>query len=241
MRGCVVDNVFVCACSCDGVLIGTVTGTDPDNDTLRYTLLDADGGPFVMRSDGSLFVDKSAGILDYEYRHVYDLVVELREAQNIGGSLLYATGSSGQRHLSVTVLDVNEAPRFVMVPDHFHIDEHDRVDAVWSSSELMVFDEDIGNNSALDVRVIGRGRTYYDIRESGNSSACVGNVSCVLMPAWDSPDVDFDKGLTLIEVSILVTDPAGLSAILNTTVSIVDINQGERRRAVMCWLIVVGS
>ena len=95
--------------------IGTITGSDPEGNPLEFTLVDDDGGPFALLGNGTLVVDTSGGgSLNFELVPSYTLLVELRESSNAGGALLEAT--QGQSSVTVSVLDVNEAPSFDPFP-----------------------------------------------------------------------------------------------------------------------------
>jgi hypothetical protein len=227
-------------CSLSEVYLGTVTGTDPDNDPLTFRIVDRDDGPFRMRTDGSVYVDTSLGWLDYETKRTYSVIVELVETSNIGGGLLGAVGGRN-RTLTINVLDLNEAPRFVSIPSLFHVNEHvSNGTSVTqeSPSVLRLYDEDDGNNTMLNVSIVGDGSTYFDIVAVSGGGRCRGNVDCELVTAPGAPDVDFDECLRLIPVEILAVDSEGLQVLLNTTVTIDDINQRERQRGVVVLLFV---
>jgi hypothetical protein len=203
------------------LFIGTVTGADPDNDDLMFVLESADGGPFSMSVNGSLFVNTSlGGGLDFESKSSYTLVVSLAESQNrvVGSPLLSAV--VGSVTLSVTVVDVNEAPRFLSVPAAFHIAEHAAalsvLDVVPASTALAVFDEDDVYDVSLVVTV---GDEYFETVRLGVNDGLYG-----LRIRAGAPDIDYDQGVTVVVVVLVVTDSGGLSTNVTTSVSIDDVN-----------------
>lgn len=74
---------------------GAVTATDDDGDTVSYSI---SGSKFFMDSSGTI---KVAGVLDHETTDSYSLTATARD-----GSL------AGTATVNITVLDVNENPRF---------------------------------------------------------------------------------------------------------------------------------
>ena len=95
---------MLCSCvlySCDGLYIGTVTGVDPDRDPLTFRLVNADNGPFKMTSNGSLFVNTSVYVLDYEYRNEYTLI-------DLTLLAVDSAGLSAMVNTTVEIIDINQ-------------------------------------------------------------------------------------------------------------------------------------
>ena len=57
-------------------VIGTVTGTDPDGDTLTYALLDDAGGRFVLK--GNQLVVKNGALLDFETARSHTIKLQVK-------------------------------------------------------------------------------------------------------------------------------------------------------------------
>ncbi len=60
-------------------VIGTVTGTDPDGDTLTYALLDDAGGRFVLK--GNQLVVKNGALLDFETARSHTIKLQVKDSK----------------------------------------------------------------------------------------------------------------------------------------------------------------
>lgn len=83
----------------NGSPVGTVSGTDPDGDTLTYALLDNAGGRFALTTAGGLTVANGA-LLNYEAARTHNITVRATDR----------FGLTRDQVLAVTVTNVNEAP-----------------------------------------------------------------------------------------------------------------------------------
>ena len=181
-------------------------------------------------------MDAEKGWLNYEVQSLFTLGIQLREVSNsvAGASLLYA--SQGNTTAVVNVLDVSEVPRFVFTPGNYTVDEESVFPTIvtpyWNGSYIRVFDEDIGNDSALSVTVqswvTGVNSSYFEV-VNATGAACQGQQNCVLRVKTGSPRMNFDSPdlVRLVNVSLTVTDSTGLNrstSVFNVTVK--DINQG---------------
>jgi Ca2+-binding RTX toxin-like protein len=83
----------------NGSAVGTVTGTDPDGDTLTYALLDNAGGRFALTTTGALTVANGA-LLNYEAARSHNITVRATDR----------FGLVRDQVLAVGVTNVNEAP-----------------------------------------------------------------------------------------------------------------------------------
>jgi VCBS repeat-containing protein len=94
-----------------GTLVGTVAATDPDGDTLTYSLIDDAGGLFAVDPvTGRLTATAS---LDYEAAHDYSVTARASDGH----------GLSTDRVIAIAVNDVNEAPTGLAL-DHAGVDEN---------------------------------------------------------------------------------------------------------------------
>jgi VCBS repeat-containing protein len=93
----VLDNDSVNENAPGGTTVGNVSASDPDGDTLTYSLVDDAGGRFAVDSAGLL---TTTAPLDHEAQASYDIVVRATDPD----------GLSVDRTVTITVADVNEAP-----------------------------------------------------------------------------------------------------------------------------------
>lgn len=115
-----------------GDVVGTVSATDPENDSLTYSLSDDAGGRFTIDANtGELIV---AGNLDYETATSHEVTVEVYDGE-----------FTITQTFTINVGDENEAPENLSL-DNASIDEHSDVGAI------------VGKVSASDVE--GDSLTY---------------------------------------------------------------------------------
>ncbi|PZU92163.1 MAG: hypothetical protein DI527_10535 [Chelatococcus sp.] len=84
-----------------GVVVGTVSGIDPDaGETLHYTLIDDAGGRFAIDAATGVVTTVAGAVFDHETAPTLSLGVRVEDAQ----------GLSLTRSFEIAVADVNEAP-----------------------------------------------------------------------------------------------------------------------------------
>jgi hypothetical protein len=197
-----------------------------------------DGCPVRMNSSGHVLVDRDAGLLNFEAKSLYTMVVSLMEVSNAMGALQYAT--QGNVTLFLRVVDVNEAPMFSVLPTGYSVDEEavNYTTVVPSSggSFIVVTDEDGGNSSSLALSIrssaVGFSSSYFEIVRVSDNGTCRGGDNCILRVVLNRPAMDYDAGLTGVNVSLTVTDSNGaFTTASNFTVVVNDINQGMLRAA----------
>ncbi|MEP3244255.1 MAG: cadherin domain-containing protein [Sneathiella sp.] len=99
-----------------GDVIGTITGTDPENDTLTYSLSeDADGKFSIDPVTGDI---KVAGELDFESAEKHWITVDVSDGEHVV-----------QQIVAINVGDVNEAPHSVALDDA-SVDENSAIGTV---------------------------------------------------------------------------------------------------------------
>jgi len=94
-----------------GTLVGTASASDPDGNTLAYSLVDDAGGRFAIDSATGAITTTQA--FDYEASHGYSVTVRASD----GGGL------SVDKVFAIAVGDVNEAPTNLAL-DHASVDEN---------------------------------------------------------------------------------------------------------------------
>ena len=113
-----------------GAAVGTVSATDPDEDTLTYSITAGDtDSQFSIDAGGDITV---AGELDRESTESYTLTVTATDPES----------ESGTVEVAVTVTDVNEAPAFDEDSYSFSIAEDSAVEASVGSASATDPDED---------------------------------------------------------------------------------------------------
>jgi predicted extracellular nuclease len=93
-----IDNAKVAENAPAGTVVGTVSATDADGDTLVYSLVDDAGGKFVI--DPATGVVTTTEAFDHEAVSEYELVVRATDPD----------GAFAEQKLTIAVSDVNEAP-----------------------------------------------------------------------------------------------------------------------------------
>jgi predicted extracellular nuclease len=94
-----------------GTLVGIVSASDPDGDTLSYSLVDDAGGLFAIDpATGRLTATAS---LDYEAAHDYSVTARASDGHGLSTDQLF----------TIQVNDVNEAPTGLAL-DHASVDEN---------------------------------------------------------------------------------------------------------------------
>jgi VCBS repeat-containing protein len=94
-----------------GTLVGNASASDPDGNTLAYSLVDDAGGRFAIDSATGAITTTQA--FDYEASHGYSVTVRASD----GGGLFV------DKAFAIAVGDVNEAP-FGLALDHASVDEN---------------------------------------------------------------------------------------------------------------------
>jgi hypothetical protein len=196
-----------------------------------------------MNSSGHVFVSHDAGLLNFELKSRYTMVVSLMEVYNGAmGALQYAM--QGNVALFLRVLDVNEAPIFSVLPTGYSVNEEaaNFTTVVPSSggSFIVVTDEDAGNSSSLVVTVrssaVGFSSSYFEIVRANTTVACRGGENCILIVKFLRPAMDYDAGMRGVNVSLTVTDSNGaFTTASNFTVVVNNTNQG----ASVCYVFAV--
>ena len=68
--------------SSNGTVIGTLTGVDPDNDTLSYSLIDNAGGRFAIDPSTGIVSVLDGSLLNYENAQSHDIIVQVSDGIN---------------------------------------------------------------------------------------------------------------------------------------------------------------
>jgi VCBS repeat-containing protein len=118
-----------------GTAVGTVSASDPDGDTLSYTLVDDAGGRFAL--DASTGALTTTAPLNHEAQPSYDLVVRATDPD----------GLSVERTVTISVADVNEAP--TAVGDSVAVNEDATTGNLWTQLLANDSDPDVGTTLSI--------------------------------------------------------------------------------------------
>ena len=182
------------------VALGAVSATDPDaGDTLTY----------AIAGDAALFeIDAASGALSYigpgeDYEsgpNLYTLTVTATD-----GSL------STTVEVTVTVVDVNEAPAFEQASYAFELDENrDGREEPVALGAVSATDPDAGDT--LTYAIAGDA-ALFEIDAASGALSYIG------------PGEDYESEPNLYEFTVTVTDRGGLSATAAVSVEILDVNE----------------
>ena len=179
--------------------IYTATASDPENDSLTYSLSGTDSGKFS--------IDTSSGVIsfnaapDYEtpgdsnVDNTYEVQLQVTDSGNLSSDL----------SLRISVSNVNEAPIFTSLTT--------------TSAE----ENDAGVIYTAEVKDDAGDTHIYSI--IGGTDQDSFNLSGAGLSFNDPPDYEASDDKKNYEVQLRVTDAQGLSADLNLSISIEDINE----------------
>ena len=88
---------------------GLFAATDPENDTLTYSLGGTDAAHFEIDSNGQV---KTKGMLNHEGKETYSIIVQVSDGRSDAGTAETPPVVDDTHAVSITVTDVAEAPEF---------------------------------------------------------------------------------------------------------------------------------
>ncbi len=208
-----------------GSSIGTLSSTDPDSgDTFTYTLVGgADQGSFSIGGAGSDELVLTAGILNYETKSSYEVIVRTTDS----GGLTF------DKTITVTVNDLNEDPTDVSISSST-IDENVDTSGGSSIGTLSSSDPDSGDTFAYSV-VGGADQSSFSIGGAGSDELILtaGTLNFeakssyeVIVRTTDSGGLTFDKTIT-VTVNDLNEDPTDVSISASTIDENIDTSGGS--------------
>ncbi len=192
-----------------GSSIGTLTSTDPDSvDTFTYSVVGgADQGNFSIGGAGSDELILTAGILDFEAKSIYEVIVRTTDSG----------GSTFDKTITVTVNDLNEDPTDVSISAST-IDENIDISGGSSIGTLSSTDPDTGDIFTYSV-VGGAEQGNFSIGGAGSDelilTAGILNFEAkssyeVIVRTTDNGGLTYDKTIT-VTVNDLNEDPTDVS------------------------------
>ncbi len=208
-----------------GSSIGTLSSTDPDSgDTFTYSLVGgADQGSFSIGGAGSDELILTAGILNYEAKSSYEVIVRTTDS----GGLTF------DKTITVTVNDLNEDPTDVSISAST-IDENVDTSGGSSIGTLSSTDPDSGDTFTYSV-VGGAEQGNFSIGGAGSDelilTAGILNYEAknsyeVIVRTTDSGGLTFDKTIT-VTVNDLNEDPTDVSISASTIDENIDTSGGS--------------
>ncbi|WP_047099793.1 beta strand repeat-containing protein [Sphingomonas sanxanigenens] len=104
--GIVIDDAQVEENATAGTVVGTVSATDPDGDTITYTLVDDGGGRFVIDADTGVITVAPGAVLDYETDRDIDITVRATDE----------FGTTTDQTITILLTNVDEFPTIEGTP-----------------------------------------------------------------------------------------------------------------------------
>jgi VCBS repeat-containing protein len=187
-----------------GTLVGTVSASDPDGDSLSYTLVDNAGGRFALDSTTGALTTTMP--FNHEAQASYDIVLRASDAG----------GLAVERTVTITVGDVNEAP--TAVADSVSVNEDATTGNLWN---LL-----LGNDSDPDA---GATLSIASVNGTGTLGSLVfdpGTQSLRYVADHDAFDA-LAPGQTAVDTfTYTVTDSGGLTSTATVSVTVTGIADG---------------
>ncbi len=200
-----------------------IAASDPESDALTYSLAGVDAGSFDIEPlTGQI---KTGGILDYESPadtggdNVYNVTVQVTdgidENENIDTAVDHTIA------LTITVINLNEPPKFDSSAVELEIDENIATNTNFGDPILATDPE----SDALTYSLVGADSHWFDVDPSS------GQIKTKALLDHESPlDSDFDN---IYEFRVWVTDGKDAEGMANTsvddsidvTITVIDVNE----------------
>ncbi|MEB3831894.1 cadherin domain-containing protein [Phormidium sp. CCY1219] len=142
----------------DGVSVGTIQATDPENDALTYKIIGGnESDAFTIDELTGEITIANGEKLDYETQNSYNLTVK---AIDEGKQTTETT-------VAIDVMDGNEAPIIETDDDETFI-FHENNNNGTIVAQVPAFDENVGQQAPIYSIVGGTGQNYFGITPDGN-------------------------------------------------------------------------
>ena len=188
--------------SAAGTELGTVVATDADAGTTfqSWTITDGNSaGDFAIDQASGVLSVASGASLDFETKPSYTLQLTVQDDDG--------TNTSGAVEVSISIADVNEAPTFTSSATPLSVDENS-VGVIYTASASDV--------DASDTQT-------YSIAGGADQDLFVINGADLSFKS--APDFEDVSGDNTYEVTIRVTDSAGLYADLSLSITVDNVNE----------------
>ncbi|PCE66291.1 cadherin domain-containing protein [Sediminicola luteus] len=130
-------------------IIGTVLATDPDDDTLSFTLTTNSNGLFQIKNTGEIRLS-SGSLLDYETQNSHALVVSVTDGTD-----------SAKADITISVSDIDENQAPTIASQNFSVAEN--IDDTATIANIVATDP---NNDALSFTITTT-QNVFEISDSG--------------------------------------------------------------------------
>ncbi|MEZ6142154.1 MAG: cadherin domain-containing protein [Zavarzinella sp.] len=195
------DSFDLAEDSPNNFLVGTVQGTDPDNDNLTYTITAGNDDSIfsINASSGEIRVADNS-LLDFETTPTYNLTVR---ATDDGTGNLFDTAT-----VTINVLTANDPP--TIDDQTFDIDENSPNNAI--VGDIAATDPDVGDNLT------------YAILSGNEAGAFTLNTTTGRLTVANSSLLNFED-TTQFELVVRVTDTGNLQDTATITIDVNDLNE----------------
>jgi predicted extracellular nuclease len=187
-----------------GTLVGTLAASDPDADSLSFSLVDDAGGRFAVDPATGRIV--ATGALDYEAGQSYAILARATDPE----------GLFVERSFTIAVGDVNEAP--TAQPDAVAVNEDATTANLWNV--LLGNDSDPDAGAQLTISAVGTGGTQGHVQFDAASH------SLVYVADADAFDYLLPGQTATDSFTYTVTDAGGLTSTATVTVTVTGIADG---------------
>ena len=188
--------------SAAGTELGTVAATDADAGTTFQSWAITDGnsaGDFAIDQASGVLSVASGASLDFETKPSYTLELTVQDDDS--------TNTSGAVEVSISIADVNEAPTFTSSATPLSVDEN---------SAGVIYTASASDVDASDTQT-------YSIAGGADQDLFVINGADLSFKS--APDFEDVSGDNTYEVTIRVTDSAGLYADLSLSITVDNVNE----------------
>ena len=139
-----------------------VAATDPERDSLNYSLDDGDGASFRIDSNGQI---KTKEPLDYEDKSSYSVTVSVSDGKDEAGNTETEPTTDATIDVTINVTDVNEKPKFADdAPTTLEVEENTATNTDITDGLFTATDPE---NDALTYSLGGTDASHFEIDSNG--------------------------------------------------------------------------
>ena len=195
--------------SADGNVGEPVKATDPDNDTLSYSLSGADKGAFKIDQKSGQIKVGSGTKLNFEGRKTYTVIVKAADP----------FGLSDTTTVTITVADVDEPPVVGLRPDNtapkFAASTYTREVPENTAASMPIGDPVTATDyegNAITYSISGADAPHFTINSTSGQIRA-------------NAALDYETEPNTYTVTVTATDPVGLSDAATVTITVADVDE----------------